>query len=1158
MKKHLLITLFFCCSFFGYSQGLPGRRTMDPNVKLKLSRDVKVVSGKSKTDITRYGLTAPDLGKKIVMDTELNAVSYIENPLFSKDVKNARRSTKDMSFGFLDAVKKDLRIKDPTNEFDVISEVNDNGVRRVKLQQKYKGVPVYGGELGLHSNKNGVLEFLVGKVFRTPEISVIPGLDKNNAVERAFSDLSKHAIVQKSGLVNKFLSLDPALGELMIFNHEGKEKLIYHLTVRPNLMERWVYFVDAHTGEVLDKYNHTCTVDGVVSASARDLNNVQKVFNAYQMGQQYVMIDTQKKMFNKNQSELPNSPVGAILTIDARNGKVDDEEKELYHVVTANPNQWNATAVSAHTNASASYDYFEKVHGRNSLNGTGGNILSVINITDEDGKGFDNAFWNGSFMGYGNGGQAFKPLAGSLDVAGHEMTHGVIENTAKLEYRNQSGALNESFADIFGAMIDRDNWTLGESVVNKSVFPSGALRSLQNPNQGGRNDQGYQPMNMSQYQVLRDTPEQDNGGVHINSGIPNHAYYLFATGTGMSKEKAEKVYYHALTRYLGRSSRFLDLRIAVIQSAKDLYGDGTETAAARSAFDRVGIVDGTSGTTTPNPSTESEVKENPGLAKMIAFGSSSNDQRMYMANFDFDRQMTFSELTGRFGCKSKPSVTDDGKHMVFIGNDDKIHVVNIETKQHSTFNDGLGVKWFNVAVSKDGNRLAAIANASTNNNYIFIINLEKSEYIKQELYNPTYSQGVSSGEVLYAEALEWDMTGEYVVYDAYNRIGGWFSKERHFYDVGVLRAWDPIGKTFGDGNIEKIFSSLPEGVNIGNPSFSKTNSAILAFDYIEEDNFGDNTYYILTVDLNKSSDGIKAFETNTIGFPDYSKTDQHLIFNYVHENRDVIMGVRMGADKITANVNASAILAQDASYGVSFASGTRELPKVLEQTIVLSPIEDKNPGARFDINATVSSNLPLLYTVESGNASVSGKTVSLGNTPGKVKVKVSQLGTSKFAATSKETDFCVIPPAPVLIDNGKLITAQGGQLYQFYFNGSKVGQPTSNANLSKTEGGVYSVRSVTADGCLSVSSNAITNTIILSNENTDKEIGISPNPVEEFFNVKVPENEVFLNLELYDTNGKAILKSLQPTVNAKSLSSGIFVMKVVTDKGKYSAKVVKI
>ena len=106
-------------------------------------------------------------------------------------------------------------------------------------------------------------------------------------------------------------------------------------------------------------------------------------------------------------------------------------------------------------------------------------MLSLINVSDPDnGQPLDNAFWNGKAMFYGNGNVSFKPLAGGLDVAGHEMTHGVIENTANLEYKGESGAINESLADIFGSMIDPDDWTIGEDVAKLATYPSGALRSL--------------------------------------------------------------------------------------------------------------------------------------------------------------------------------------------------------------------------------------------------------------------------------------------------------------------------------------------------------------------------------------------------------------------------------------------------------------------------------------------------------------------------------------------------------------------------------------------------------------------------------------------------------------------------------------------------------
>ena len=109
-----------------------------------------------------------------------------------------------------------------------------------------------------------------------------------------------------------------------------------------------------------------------------------------------------------------------------------------------------------------------------------------MNVPDEDdGSGLDNAYWNGKAMFYGNGATSFKPLAGAIDVAGHEMTHGVVQSTANLEYQGESGAINESIADIFGSMMDPADWLIGEDVVKPGAFPGGALRSLQDPHNGG-------------------------------------------------------------------------------------------------------------------------------------------------------------------------------------------------------------------------------------------------------------------------------------------------------------------------------------------------------------------------------------------------------------------------------------------------------------------------------------------------------------------------------------------------------------------------------------------------------------------------------------------------------------------------------------------------
>ena len=144
-------------------------------------------------------------------------------------------------------------------------------------------------------------------------------------------------------------------------------------------------------------------------------------------------------------------------------------------------------------------------------------------------------------MIYGDGGQIFKPLSYGLDVVGHELTHGITENTANLVYEGQSGALNESYSDVFGSLIERKNWTMGETVVKSPPFPAPYLRSLEDPNMNGLYDPNDplrgvgQPATVDEYARLPLSRRSDNGGVHINSGIPNHAAYFVAQALGNQK-----------------------------------------------------------------------------------------------------------------------------------------------------------------------------------------------------------------------------------------------------------------------------------------------------------------------------------------------------------------------------------------------------------------------------------------------------------------------------------------------------------------------------------------------------------------------------------------------------------------------------------------------
>jgi len=215
---------------------------------------------------------------------------------------------------------------------------------------------------------------------------------------------------------------------------------------------------------------------------------------------------------------------------------------------------------------------------------------------------YDNAFWDGAQMVYGDGdGQMFKrgAFTGCLDVIAHELTHGVTQFTAGLRYRSQSGALNESCSDVFGSLVkqrslgqtaDQADWLIGEGIMGPQL-PGAALRSLKAPGTAFQFDN--QPAHMDHYVELPDDgdPQHDHGGVHINSGIPNHAFYLAATGLGGNAwEKAGSIWYTTLTTRLNENSDFQAAADATAEVSGKLFGaGGAEEQAVRAAWQQVGI-----------------------------------------------------------------------------------------------------------------------------------------------------------------------------------------------------------------------------------------------------------------------------------------------------------------------------------------------------------------------------------------------------------------------------------------------------------------------------------------------------------------------------------------------------------------------------------------
>ncbi len=224
------------------------------------------------------------------------------------------------------------------------------------------------------------------------------------------------------------------------------------------------------------------------------------------------------------------------------------------------------------------YDLFQ----RNSIDKLGMTLKQYIHYD----KKYDNAFWNGRAMIYGDGDRTiFGSFTSDIDIIGHELTHGVTQFEANLDYEMQAGALNESFSDVFGIMIKqralnqdvkKADWLIGENVLLGKKY---ALRSLKAPGTAYKNHPELgtdpQPATMDNYQNLPNTDNGDWGGVHINSGIPNYAFYVTAFNLGgFSWEKAGRIWYAALTdtTHLLHNATFIDLKKITVTKAGELFG----------------------------------------------------------------------------------------------------------------------------------------------------------------------------------------------------------------------------------------------------------------------------------------------------------------------------------------------------------------------------------------------------------------------------------------------------------------------------------------------------------------------------------------------------------------------------------------------------------
>ncbi|MCA0971186.1 M4 family metallopeptidase [Halobacillus litoralis] len=509
------------------------------------------------------GGTAASADTSLNVDLDKGTSHFIKNHLEAKNVMSEKGVKQ-----FFKTNEDLLNLKYGRDLKLLSSETDELGMTHYVFHRVIQNVPVANSKIVVHTDKSGNVTAVNGEFHsEAPEkVRQLKDFNKHQAVDYAWDHIDVDRVeadkVQKSELGEDFHTLTEN-SDLVVYHEDGEYTLAYHVELQFSqpYPANWQLYINAETGEVLKAANVLHEATGTGTGVLGDT----KTLNTYAYNNTYYLFDTTKPMS------------GVIETFDNYGGQYSSLPG-YYVTDTGNTfySERQKAAVDAHYYAGEVFDYFYDTFGRESYDGNGADIRSTVHY----GSNYNNAAWTGNQMIYGDGdGSTFTYLSGADDIVAHELTHAVTDTTAELIYENQSGALNESFSDVFGYFVDSEDWLMGEDVYTPGVSGD-ALRSLSNPNAYN------QPDHMDEYQNLPNTEAGDWGGVHINSGIPNKAAYYTINSLGMAQ--SEQIYYRALTVYLTPSSNFTSAKAALEQSAQDLYGSSAASAVTQ-AWNNVGV-----------------------------------------------------------------------------------------------------------------------------------------------------------------------------------------------------------------------------------------------------------------------------------------------------------------------------------------------------------------------------------------------------------------------------------------------------------------------------------------------------------------------------------------------------------------------------------------
>ncbi len=820
----------------------------------------------------------------VLFDPRLGIPKFIaprkQSALVNSKYKNFALSN--ILFTFLRQNKEYFRLQEPEKFFQEVEVSKTKDLDLViRYQQVYQKIPIWGKELIALYNSFGELKNIVSNYLPCEkfDVPIEPKVDAELAIEKSNSDLaSKGVFFTDIGAFKDILQKKYPTSKLYILKESVDEnpRLVWIVELMPNIYEVYRYFVDAITGEIIQSYRANPS-DGIVTGTGKDLFNRNVNINVVQKGNKFYLVDATKRMFNNNL----NNPNGVIVIYT--NKYQDLTRNSMPEIVSSNSSYFDdAVAVTAHKFLGAIYDYYLQTHGRNSIDGNGKNIICVVHAT-ENFQPMQNAFWNGEFMVFGDGGGIFYPFTRALDVIAHEFTHGVVQFTVDLEYKFQSGALHEAFADWGGAMLDREDWYIGEDLVYPQYFPNGT-RNMQDPHNGASfGDPNWLPAHMNEYQDM--TLDRDNGGVHINVGIINKVTYLI--GNSLGRDKLEKIYYRVLDRrYLAKQANFVDFRFACERSAKELFGDNSpELSAVRNAFSSVGI--GSSGGSSPSP----ELPPIVGLKYVLAVDPQNHN--LYRAEETINTQNDIKKISNfslDVSSGSTYSVLSSGASAICIDQSNMLRGLNLITGEDTILVDA---PIFRSIALVEGKRPKIAFTTIEYLPQIYIYDAITDDTKAIDLYQPSTSHTGYGAEPLFAINLSWNPSGTLLIYDVINVRVDAQGDTSYYAEINALEP--------ESGVIYRLLPPLPFGFHVASPKFSQTNDNKIAF-VVYNENAGIGSIILGNLYDGRTSQIVSTYLTlDQPATPHFSPSDNAIVFQNFKPTTSQFMVYKqyLGPDKFT-------------------------------------------------------------------------------------------------------------------------------------------------------------------------------------------------------------------------------------------------------------------